>query len=49
METENKKRSMVEKQRKDRMMENQGYLRQQMEGATVVPGKGQIGGDLAAK
>ena len=49
MDKEEQKRSMVERKRKEKMVENQGYLKSQIEGTTVIPGKGQALGDIAAK
>ena len=49
MTVEDNKRSMMEKQRKDKMLDNQQFLRQQIEGQTVIPGKGSFQGDIAVK
>ena len=44
MDKEEQKRSMVERKRKDKMVENQGYLKSQIEYAQVIPGKGSVHG-----
>ena len=49
MNVEDQKRLNIERQRKNKLVDNQQFLKSQIEGSTLIPGKGSASGDIAVK
>lgn len=49
MNESDKKRVAVEQQRKNKIIDNQSFLKSQIDGQTVIPGKGSAHGDIAVQ